>query len=135
MSNSAAESALLAGLKLLDQDQLVEAQNQFLTATQLDPKMALAHFFLGVSLFNQNRFAESEVALRFAVRLAPRDAGSLMMLGRSLMRQNKLVEAEACFKKGSEMEPNELQYYEEWRLLTQYEPFRTRLAEQRNDKK
>jgi Flp pilus assembly protein TadD len=134
MSNSAAESALEVGLKLLDQDRLVDAQKQFLAATQLAPNMAIAHYFLGFSFFNQNRFAEAEVPLRFAVQLDPRDAENLMMLGRSLMRQNKLVEAEACFKKGSELDPNERQYHEEWRLLTQYEPFRTRLTEQRNGK-
>jgi Flp pilus assembly protein TadD len=131
MSNSGLEKTLVAAINLLEQGKSVEAETMFRTITHQYPELEVGHFFLAASLVDQNLFAEAESPARVAVRLNPTEAGNIMLLGRCLMRQNKLVEAESCFRKGSEMEPDNRQYYEEWTVITQLEPFRSRLAEQR----
>lgn len=134
MANNETEQILKEGLRYLEAEQLDKAEQSISRVVALDPNRAIHHYFLAACLFKQKRFADAENAARNAVRLDAKDPENIMFLGRTLLHQDKLDEAEKCFKQGSMMDPHNQQYYDEWHLVTQYEPFKSRLAAQRGAK-
>jgi len=59
------------GVILWNQGKAAEAQAQFEKVTQLDPRMADAHYFLGMTLVNQNKMPEAKKAFDTYMSLAP----------------------------------------------------------------
>jgi len=134
MANNETEQIFIEGLRYLEAKQLDKAEQFISRVVSLDPNRAINHYFLAACLFEQGRFGDAEKAARNAVRLDAKDPENIMFLGRTLLRQDKLDEAEKCFKQGSMMDPHNQQYYSEWQLVTQCEPFMSRLAAQRGAK-
>jgi tetratricopeptide (TPR) repeat protein len=59
------------GVILWNQGKAAEAQAQFEKVTQLEPRMADAHYFLGMTLVNQNKMAEAKKSFDTYMSLAP----------------------------------------------------------------
>jgi tetratricopeptide (TPR) repeat protein len=59
------------GIILWNQSKAAEAQVQFEKATQLNPKMADAHYFLGMTLVNQGKLPDAKKPFEEYLSLAP----------------------------------------------------------------
>jgi TolA-binding protein len=59
------------GVILWNQGKAAEAQAQFEKATQMDPRMADAQYFLGMTLVNQNKMPDAKKAFDAYMSLAP----------------------------------------------------------------
>jgi len=86
------------GLKMLQSDQLAEAEPRLLRAVQLRPTAADWHEHLGVLFAKQRRFAEAANTLRVALRLDPAPAARWGNLAIAYRDQGNLPAAEAALR-------------------------------------
>ncbi len=92
---------------------LALAKIDFTRATELEPTLAVAHFFRGAVALNQQLLSEAENALLTAVRLAPKDYNYLLNLGITQNLLKKYPEAVATMSKAISIKPKEgIAYYE-----------------------
>ena len=66
-----AQSVYNQGVILWNQSKAQEAEAQFLKATQLDPKMAEAFYWLGMARVNQGKLPDAKVPFQEYMKLAP----------------------------------------------------------------
>ena len=66
-----AQSVYNQGVILWNQSKAVEAEAQFLKATQLDPKMAEAFYWLGMARVNQGKLPDAKAPFQEYMKLAP----------------------------------------------------------------
>jgi len=93
------------GLRMLQADQLTEAEPRLVRALQLRPTAALWHEHLGILFAKQRRFAEAAKTFRVALRLDPTPASRWNNLAVAYRDQNNLPAAEAALREAANRAP------------------------------
>ena len=93
------------GKNLIERGQLEQAIEVLSTATELDPKFALAFHWLGMALVHSNRLKEGIAAYRNAVGLEPIDVDTLNNLGIALFEEQQYDDAIASYRTALRLAP------------------------------
>jgi len=93
------------------QGKLLDAEQLYLTALQLDPDSAEAHHNLGTALVQLNRLEESIVHFEKAIGIRPDSPETLTNLGNVLARLNRLEQSIAQFEKALEVSRHSAEPY------------------------
>jgi Flp pilus assembly protein TadD len=83
----------------------VQAEQEFRTTIQLNPKLPEAHYNLGVLLQEKGRVAQAEEEYRTTISLKPQYAPVHLNLGICLQDQGKLAQAEKEFRAAIKLPP------------------------------
>ncbi len=86
---------------------LVEAQNAFAKAAQLNPENSKAHGNLGLILLELRDFSQAEAHFRQALQTDPNDPLAWDGLGVALLQTGKIDGAEAAFRKALQLAPGD----------------------------
>lgn len=92
-------------LRMLQADQLTEAEPRLLRALQLRPTAALWHEHLAILFAKQRRFAEAANTFRVALRLDPSPPSRWNNLAVAYRDQNNLPAAEAALREAIQRAP------------------------------
>ncbi len=87
------------------QGDLLEAQDAFKKAVELDPKNKKAYYELGRITRDLDMLEQSEAIFQKAIELDPKDIKSYLELGWACQLQDKLVQAEDLYKKAIKIAP------------------------------
>lgn len=93
------------GLRMLQADQLTEAEPRLLRALQLRPNAADWHEHLGILYARQRRFAEAANTMRVSLRLDPSPASRWSNLSVAYRDQGNLPAAEAALREAVRRAP------------------------------
>ncbi|MCC7191406.1 MAG: tetratricopeptide repeat protein [Phycisphaeraceae bacterium] len=86
---------VLAGRIALERSQLERAYQRLQTASELDPKLAEAHYYQGIVLQRWQRFDDALAAYRQAYELQADNPGYLLAISEMLISTDKVEEARA----------------------------------------
>jgi Flp pilus assembly protein TadD len=101
----AAAAHVQAGIELLKEHKVDEAEQRFRQAIALAPEDDGAHGRLAWTLLRRGRWVEAEAACREAVLLNPEHALWHGLLGRVLQGQRRLADAEAAYREALRLAP------------------------------
>ena len=101
------------GMALAFAGRVVEAQDRFREALDLDPGRAISHYNLGYTLAHQGKYAEAIGHLREALRLNPKDAGAHYALAMSLLATGQRGEGVRHFEESVALNPNDGEVHRE----------------------
>lgn len=115
---------VVAGVAHLDQGRLDEAIAEFLTALELDPDDAYAHYNLGLAHYSQGRLDETIAAYAEAIRLDPMIGDAYYNVGRAYYERGELDEAIGAWQESIRLDPTDSMahnnlgraYYEQGKL-------------------
>jgi superkiller protein 3 len=104
LSTDPAGPLIKTGLTLFSQQKWTEAEAQFRTALQTNPRSLSAQLWLGYTLFRQARYPDAETVFKQLAGAQPSVAARQANLGESLLEQQKWAEAERAYVRAAELE-------------------------------
>lgn len=105
--SSDAVRLLKEGRTLLDANRLIEAEQAFRRAHELDPKNPTVSYYLGLTLLRLEKPEEAAFALERARDLSPQpNASVLYELGTAYVRTNRLDAAEKALAEAARLAPD-----------------------------
>ncbi|MBD1935907.1 tetratricopeptide repeat protein [Microcoleus sp. FACHB-68] len=120
-SNFSAKTLIQAGDRFYKERKLVEAQNAYQEASEIDPTNSEAFVKLGHILLVQGKTDAAIAVYQKAIELNPKDIESYNMLSSLLRIKGKRSEAIAVLKKAIQTDSNSVESYRLLGLLLAYE--------------
>ena len=97
------------GLRLIEEDQVEEAESKFRAALEHDIYYAPAHNNLGLVLLRSNRHYEAAWEFQYAAKLTPRTAEPRANLGLLYEHIGRLDQATSEYEKALEIDPDNVE--------------------------
>ncbi|MGA7937209.1 MAG: tetratricopeptide repeat protein [Kovacikia sp.] len=105
-ASQSAEAAINQGLQYIQQGRLDQAIAAFQQATQLNPRLAAAHYNLGLALRQKGQLQASANSFYKATQADPKFALAYANLGAALLEGNNLKQAQDYLQRAIELDPN-----------------------------